>query len=66
MGPTAEGDLGRTRRNEKMIHPKNNHRPTSKGMATQPLCAFGRQLLKMAFDHDFVVNIVMAVKISEM
>lgn len=55
-----------TRRNEKMIHPRNSHFPILKGIATQPLCESGGQLLKIAFDHDFVDNMVMAVKISDM
>ena len=55
-----------TKRKENMIHPRKSHRPTLNGIATQPLCEFGGQLLKMAFDHDVVVNIVTAVKISEM
>lgn len=49
-----------------MIHPKNNHFPTLNGIATQPLCRSGEQLLKIAFDHDLVVNMVTAVKISDM
>ena len=47
------------------MHPKNSHLPTLNGMATQPLCEFSGQLLKMALDHDVVDNMVMAVKISE-
>ena len=54
-----------TRRKEKMIHPRKSHRPMLNGIGTQPLCASGGQLLKMAFDHDVVVSMVIAVKISE-
>lgn len=35
------------------------------GMVTQPLVECSGQLLKMAFDHDDVDNMVIAVKISE-
>jgi hypothetical protein len=51
-----------TRRKENMMHPTKSHFPTLKGMLTQPIEA---QLLKISFDHDVVVNMVMAVKISE-
>lgn len=49
-----------------MIHPKKSHLPMLNGIATQPSCESGGQLLKMAFDQEVVVNIVVAVKISDM
>ncbi len=49
-----------TSRKEKMIHPKNSHRPMLKGIATQ-LCESAGQLLKIVLDQDFVVNMVTAV-----
>ena len=55
-----------TNKKEKMIQPKNNHFPILKGMATQPLCRSGEQLLKMALDQESVDNMVTAVKISDM
>ena len=55
-----------TKRKENMIQPRKSHRPMLNGIATQPLCALGGQLLKIAFDQDFVVSMVVAVKISEM
>ena len=56
---------GHTRRKEKMTHPKKSQRPMLKGMYTQPFVWSAGQLLKMAFDHDVVVSMVIAVKISE-
>ncbi len=45
-----------------MIHPTKSHLPVLNGMLTQPNLA---QLLKISFDQEVVVNMVMAVKISE-
>ena len=55
-----------TSRKEKQIHPKKSHLPILNGMATHPLSECSGQLLKMALDQDVVLNMVMAVKISEM
>ena len=54
-----------TRRNEKMMHPKNSHFPIENGTGTQPLCASLGQLLKMALDQESLDNMVIAVKISD-
>ena len=48
-----------------MMQPTNNHLPTLNGIKTHPLSSVGGQLLKIWLDHDEVVNMVMAVKISE-
>lgn len=48
-----------------MIQPTNNHLPTLNGIKTHPLSSVAGQLLKIWLDHDEVVNMVMAVKISE-
>ena len=55
-----------TSRKEKQIQPKNSHLPIENGMATQPFVECSEQLWKMALDQDVVLNMVMAVKISEM
>lgn len=54
----------RTRRKEKIIHPTKSHFPTVKGMKTQPLSSLSVQDSKIEFDQVVVVNMVMAVKIS--
>ena len=59
----VEINEARTSRNEKMIHPTNTHLPTLKGMLTQPFK--WSQVLKISFDQDEVVGIVIAEKISE-
>ena len=46
-----------------MMQPTKSHLPTLKGIATQPSTSV--QLLKIWFDHEEVVNMVTAVKISE-
>ena len=48
-----------------MIQPTKSHLPIEKGMKTQPLSSVEGQLLKIAFDHESVVNMVTAVKISD-
>ena len=45
-----------------MMHPTKSHLPVLKGMLTQPNFW---QLLKISFDQEVVVNMVMAEKISE-
>ena len=46
-----------------MIQATNNHLPTEKGMATQPLTFV--QFWKIWLVQEFVLNMVTAVKISE-
>ena len=53
----------RTRTKENMIQLTNNHWPTEKGMATQPLTSV--QFRKIWLVQVFVLNMVTAVKISE-
>lgn len=51
-----------TSKNEKMMQPTNSHLPVLYGMLTQPNCW---QLLKISLDQEVVVNMVIAVKISD-
>jgi len=57
-----------TSKNEKIMQPTKSQRPVSKGMAIQPstlpFCFW--QSSKIWLDHDSVVNMVTAVKISDM
>jgi len=47
-----------------MMQPTKSHLPVLNGMNTQPLMVW--HCLKISFDQFFVVNMVMAEKISEM
>lgn len=53
----------RTKRNENIIHPTNNHLPILKGIKKQP--SWSWHLAKISLDQPLVVNIVIAEKMSE-